>query len=90
MDGLGVIPMTEKYKQIFGRVIVGVAAFWTLVFLGDILIPWIRHMLRYPDVPKAFGDYGTILSTIAAIICVAAVVIALIVCLVKSKKESKN
>lgn len=82
--------MTEKYKKIFGRVIIGAAAFWALAFIADILVPWIWHMARYPDVPKAFSDYGTILSTIAAGICIAAVLTALIVCVVKSKKEKAN
>jgi hypothetical protein len=82
--------MTEKYKKIFERVILGTAAFWFLAFLADILIPWLLDVLRHSDDLAPFSEYGGIVTTIAAIVCFVTIAIALIVCLVKSKKEKKN
>lgn len=79
--------MTEKYKKIFGRIILGTAVFWALAFIADILVPWLRHILFYPDVPVSFDDYGTIVSTIAAAVCILVIAVALVVCLVKSRKD---
>ncbi len=82
--------MTEKYKKIFGRIILGTALFWLLAFLADILVPWLLDVFRDTGNLTSFGDYGSIVSTIAAIVCFLVIVIALIVCLVKSRNEKKN
>ncbi len=82
--------MTGKYKKIFERVLLGTAVFWVLAFIADILIPWLRHVLRYPDIPVSFGDFGSIITTIAAVICIVTISVTLIVCSVKSKKERQN
>lgn len=76
--------MTEKYKKIFGRVILGTAAFWVLAFLADMLILLFSNLLS--DHPREHDDA---LTTVAAIICIAVFGITLIVCRVKSKKEMR-
>ncbi len=79
--------MTPKYKKIFGNVIIGAAIFWIMGFLADILIPLLVH--RFGD-PSVFYGYDGIGITVGSTVCFTAVVIALIVCLVKSKKENKE
>lgn len=76
--------MSPKYKKIFGNVIVGAAVFWMLGFAADIVIPLLVR--RFGD-PSTFYGYDGIGITVASCVSGAAVAIALIVCLVKSKKE---
>ena len=77
--------MTPKYKKILGNVVIGAALFWILGFLADILIPLLVR--RFGD-PSTFYGYEGVGITIASCVSGAAVAITLIVCLVKSKKES--
>lgn len=76
--------MTPKYKKTFGNVLIGAAVFWMLGFAADIVIPLLVR--RFGD-PTRFYGYEGIGITIASCVSGAAVVITLIVCLVKSKKE---
>lgn len=77
--------MSPKYKKTFGNVIIGAALFWILGFLADIIIP--LFVRRFGD-PSTFYAYEGVGITIASCVSGAAVAIALIVCLVKSKKET--
>ncbi len=77
--------MTPKYKKILGNVVIGAALFWILGFLADIFIPLLIR--RFGD-PSVFYGYDGVGITIASCVSGAAVAITLIVCLVKSKKES--
>ena len=77
--------MSPKYKKIFGNVIIGAALFWILGFLADIFVPLLVR--RFGD-PSTFYGYDGVGITVASCVSGAAVAIALIVCLMKSKKET--
>ena len=82
--------MTAKYRKTFERVLLGTAVFWALAFIADILIPWLIDVVRQSEDRMPFGDYGGIVTTIAAIVCIVTISVTWIVCRVKSKKEKKN
>ena len=76
--------MTEKYAKMFERIVIGAAVFWVLAFAADIIIPLLDNYLN-PSTARGHGGGGILIATP---LCIAAVVIALIVCLVRSKKEN--
>ena len=79
--------MTPKYKRIFGNVVIAAAVIWLLGFAADIVIPL---LVRRFGNPSTFYAYDGVGITIGSTVCAATVVITLIVCLVKSRKEKKN
>ena len=77
--------MTEKYAKRFERVVIVAAVFWVLAFVADMLIPWLHDYLN-PSTARGHGGGGIL---IAPPLCILAVVIAWIVCLVRSKKRER-
>lgn len=76
--------MTEKNSKQFKRVVIIASVFWVSALAADIIIPLLHNYLN-PSTARGHGGGGIMIATP---LCVAAVVIALIVCLVKSKKEN--
>ena len=77
--------MTEKYARFFERIVIGAAIFWGVSFAADITVPLLSDYLN----PSRAGHGGGGIM-IATPLCIAAIVIALVVCLKKSKKEKKQ
>ena len=78
--------MTEKYAKRFERVVIVAAILWALAFAVDLIVPWLYSYLN-PSTAHGHGGVGILIATP---VCIVAVVIALIVCLVRSKKENKD
>ncbi len=78
--------MTPKYKRIFEKVFIGAALLWVLAFAVDIFLPGLSYYVN----PTLYRGHGGGAIMIASPVCLAAVVITLVVCLVKSSEEKKH
>ena len=78
--------MTEKNSKQFKRVVIIAALFWVSALAADIIIPLLHNYLN-PSTARGHGGGGIMIATP---LCIAAIVIALVVCLKKSKNEKKQ
>lgn len=80
--------MSRKYAKILTRVIICAAVLWVLALLADILLPILSDVFADPSpTPGGHGGGGILFATP---VCIAAVVIAWIVCRIRSKKDSDD
>lgn len=84
----GGIPVNEKYSRRFRRVGIGAAILWVSALLADILLPILSDV--FTDASPTPGGHGGGGILFATPICIAAVLIAWIVCRIKSKKDSDD
>ena len=80
--------MSEKHAKYFTRIVIGAAVFWAIAFFADILVPRL-DLFCDPSVP-APGGHGGLAHLLAFPVCLVTIVIALIVCRIKSRKERKE